>query len=75
MIAKKGNNYIFITADKQTMNTSIIFSYYNKKGRLINLSDDLNKFFLSWQSDLNQRPADYKSAALPAELCQQKFRQ
>ena len=26
---------------------------------------------LSWQRDLNPRPADYKSAALPAELCQQ----
>ena len=24
----------------------------------------------SWQLDLNQRPADYKSAALPTELCQ-----
>jgi hypothetical protein len=27
----------------------------------------------SWQLDLNQRPADYKSAALPTELCQQSF--
>jgi hypothetical protein len=25
----------------------------------------------SWQRDSNPRPADYKSAALPAELCQQ----
>ena len=24
----------------------------------------------SWQRDLNPRPADYKSAALPTELCQ-----
>ena len=24
----------------------------------------------SWRSDLNRRPADYKSAALPTELCQ-----
>ena len=24
----------------------------------------------SWQLDSNQRPADYKSAALPTELCQ-----
>src|SRR5438876_10504837 len=27
---------------------------------------------LSRQSDSNRRPADYKSAALPAELCRQK---
>ena len=26
--------------------------------------------FWSWQTDLNPRPADYKSAALPTELCQ-----
>ncbi len=28
------------------------------------------KFFWSWRLDLNQRPADYKSAALPTELRQ-----
>ena len=27
-------------------------------------------YLWSWQRDLNPRPADYKSAALPAELCQ-----
>ena len=27
----------------------------------------------SWQLDSNQRPADYKSAALPTELCQHRF--
>ena len=26
---------------------------------------------MSWQRDLNPRPADYKSAALPTELRQQ----
>ena len=26
----------------------------------------------SWQWDLNPQPADYKSAALPIELCQQQ---
>ena len=30
-------------------------------------------FSLSWQRDLNPQPADYKSAALPIELCQQIF--
>ncbi len=29
--------------------------------------------FLSWQTDSNRRPADYKSAALPTELRQHYF--
>jgi hypothetical protein len=29
-----------------------------------------SNFFWSWRLDLNQRPADYKSAALPTELRQ-----
>ena len=28
-------------------------------------------YFWSWQCDSNTRPADYESAALPTELCQQ----
>src|SRR5436305_15209279 len=28
----------------------------------------------SWRRDSNPRPADYKSAALPTELCQQNLR-
>lgn len=27
-------------------------------------------FFWSWQPESNRRPADYKAAALPTELCQ-----
>jgi hypothetical protein len=30
------------------------------------------KFIASWRRDLNPRPADYKSAALPAELRQRE---
>jgi hypothetical protein len=30
-------------------------------------------FGVSWRADLNRRPADYESAALPAELRQQQF--
>ena len=30
-------------------------------------------FSWSWQCDSNTRPADYESAALPTELCQQAF--
>ena len=30
-------------------------------------------FVWSWQEDLNPQPADYKSAALPIELCQHIF--
>ena len=30
----------------------------------------LSSFLLSWQWDSNPQPADYKSAALPIELCQ-----
>ena len=29
--------------------------------------------FWSWRRDSNPRPADYKSAALPTELCQRQF--
>src|SRR5687768_6699114 len=30
-------------------------------------------YFWSWRRDSNPRPADYKSAALPTELCQRQF--
>ena len=33
----------------------------------------LNELLTSWRKDLNPRPADYKSAALPTELRQQTF--
>src|SRR3990172_1468832 len=36
------------------------------------LPNYLNKW--SWRRDLNPRPADYKSAALPTELRQQNFK-
>ena len=31
---------------------------------------DLDRLRWSWRRDSNPRPADYKSAALPTELCQ-----
>src|SRR5438067_9283019 len=37
----------------------------------ISCSSQLNVSRRSRQSDSNRRPADYKSAALPAELCRQ----
>jgi hypothetical protein len=41
----------------------------NKKA----LKQSVLRPFLSWRTDLNRRPADYKSAALPAELRQQRI--
>src|SRR5690348_8909027 len=34
---------------------------------------ELFRCFWSWRRDSNPRPADYKSAALPTELCQHQF--
>ncbi len=34
-------------------------------------ADYPDNFHLSWRADLNRRPADYESAALPAEIRQQ----
>ena len=40
-------------------------------GFIINKKPNRNDWaFMSWRTDLNRRPADYKSAALPAELRQ-----
>ena len=36
------------------------------------MKKNINKFYWSWRLDLNQRPPDYKSGALPTELRQQK---
>ena len=36
-------------------------------------TDQTVGFFWSWWTDLNPRPADYKSAALPTELHQRVF--
>ena len=36
----------------------------------IKLESDLDAYWWSWWTDLNPRPADYKSAALPTELHQ-----
>ena len=43
------------------------FRRYSLKKRTSLLT---GSFLWSWQCDLNTRPADYESAALPAELCQ-----
>ena len=64
---------------RQKSGTDPVLSRYFDRGilKILKNKKALKQFvlrlFKSWRTDLNRRPADYKSAALPAELRQRHF--
>ena len=67
---KKLRVYLPGVGTKSVQSKYIIRQTFEKSENKKASKQSVSRLFKSWRTDLNRRPADYKSAALPTELRQ-----